>query len=157
MNVATVFESSVPLSIILKHNGIISVCKRKLITSWSSIFTKAPITPRLVNLKYSKGLPLLTVLRKGYRNNGICAFRNNYLVSLCDATHWSKASTLHALFEVFVSKLGGESKGYTTTISYSKAAIVPTECQMNGASSGKCSLLLLSSTKALSRFSWNLS
>jgi hypothetical protein len=87
IKVATVCDSSVPLSIILRHRGIISVCKRKLITSESSILTNAPITPREVNLRYSKGLPLLTVFRKGYKNNGICAFRNSYLVSLCEATH----------------------------------------------------------------------
>ena len=34
-------------------------------------FTKAPMTPKLVSLKYSKGLDLLVVLRKGYRYKGI--------------------------------------------------------------------------------------
>lgn len=79
---ATVWDSSVPLSIILRHSGIISVCRRKAITSGSSIFTRAPITPRDVNLKYSNGLPLLTVFRNGYKNRGMCAFRNKVLVSL---------------------------------------------------------------------------
>lgn len=65
MKVATVCESSVPRSMILRQRGIISVCSRKLITFESSILTRAPITPRDVNLRYSKGLPLLTVLRKG--------------------------------------------------------------------------------------------
>jgi len=65
MNVATVYESSVPLSIILRQRGIISVYKRKLITSRSSTLTKAPITPSEVNLKYSKLLPLETVFKKG--------------------------------------------------------------------------------------------
>lgn len=138
---------------ILKQRGIISVCNKKLITSLSSIFTKAPITPRDVSLRYSNGLPLLTVLRNGYRNKGIWALRNSYLVSLWDATHYKSANTLHALFEVFVSKLGGESYGYTDTISYKRAAMVPTECQMKGASSEKCSLCLLSSTSALSLLS----
>lgn len=36
-------------------------------------FTKAPMTPKLVSLKYSKGLVLLEVLRNGYRYKGICA------------------------------------------------------------------------------------
>ena len=117
INVATVYDNSVPLSIILKHNGIISVCNKKLITSVSSIFTKAPITPNDVNLKYSKGLPFETVLRNGYKNKGIWAFKNNCLVSLWLATHCSKANTLHALFEVLVSKFGGDSCGYTDTIS----------------------------------------
>jgi hypothetical protein len=85
--VATVWLNSVPLSIILRHNGIISVYKRKLITSGSSPFTSAPITPNEVSLKYSKLLPLLIVFKNGYKNNGICAFKNNYRVSLCEATH----------------------------------------------------------------------
>jgi hypothetical protein len=33
--------------------------------------TRAPMTPKLVSLRYSKGLVLLVVLRKGYRYNGI--------------------------------------------------------------------------------------
>lgn len=82
MNVATVCDNSVPRSIILKHKGMISVYSKKFITFWSSIFTRAPITPREVNLKYSKGLPLLTVFKNGYKNKGICAFKNSYLVSL---------------------------------------------------------------------------
>lgn len=36
-------------------------------------FTSAPITPKLVSLKYSNGLDLLDVLRKGYRYKGIRA------------------------------------------------------------------------------------
>ena len=47
MKVATVLESSEPVSIILKQSGIISVVRRKLITSCSSVFTSAPITPKL--------------------------------------------------------------------------------------------------------------
>ncbi len=82
MNVATVCDNSVPLSMILRQRGMISVCKRKLMTSVSSILTRAPITPSDVSLKYSNGLPLETVLRKGYKKRGIWAFRNNYLVSL---------------------------------------------------------------------------
>ena len=42
MNVATVFESSEPDSIILRQSGIISVVSKKLITSCSSVFTSAP-------------------------------------------------------------------------------------------------------------------
>lgn len=77
--------------------------------------------------------------------------RNKYLVSLCDATHYSIASTLHALFEVFESRSGGESNGYTDTISRRRAGIVPTECQMKGASSWKCSRWRESSSSELSR------
>ena len=126
-------------------------------TSESSILTSAPITPKDVNLKYSKGLPLLTVFRKGYRNKGMWAFKKCCLVSLWEATHCRRARTLQALFEVFVSKLGGDNYGYTATISWSNAAIVPTECQINGASSAKCSLYLLNSMRALSLFSAYLS
>ena len=53
MKVATVFESSVPQSMILKERGIISVCNKKLMTLVSSIFTRAPMTPKLTSLKYS--------------------------------------------------------------------------------------------------------
>ena len=35
--------------------------------------TRAPITPRDVNRKYSKGLVFEVVLRKGYKNKGMCA------------------------------------------------------------------------------------
>lgn len=157
IKVATVCDNSVPLSIILRQRGIISVCRRKLMTSESSIFTKAPITPSDVNLRYSKGLPLLTVLRNGYRNRGMWALRKSCLVSLWEATHWRRARTLQALLDVLVSKFGGDNYGYTATISCSKAAIVPTECQIKGASSAKCSLCLLSSIKALSLLSAYLS
>ena len=56
-----------------RHNGIISVVRRKLITSDESFFTRAPITPREVSRRYSKGLDLDVVLRKGYKKSGICA------------------------------------------------------------------------------------
>lgn len=38
MNVATVLESSLPVSMMRRHKGMISVDRRKLITSESSIF-----------------------------------------------------------------------------------------------------------------------
>ena len=38
MKVATVFDKSEPVSIILKHKGIISVCKRNPTTSVSSTY-----------------------------------------------------------------------------------------------------------------------
>jgi hypothetical protein len=53
------------------------------------------------------------VFKKGYKNNGICAFKNNYRVSLCDATHYSKANTLQALLETLWSRSGGFRRGYT--------------------------------------------
>ena len=42
-----------------------------LLSTRMNTFTKAPMTPKLVSLKYSNGLDLLVVLRKGYRYNGI--------------------------------------------------------------------------------------
>jgi hypothetical protein len=58
---------------ILKLSGMISVFSRKVITSGSSPFTRAPMTPSEVSRRYSKGLALLTVLRKGKRYRGIWA------------------------------------------------------------------------------------
>lgn len=74
-------DSSYPLFIILKHKGIISVYIKKWMASESSPFTKAPITPKLVTLRFSKGFALFEVFRKGYKNNGIWA-KNNYLYHL---------------------------------------------------------------------------
>ena len=42
-------------------------------TSVESFLTSAPITPRDVRRRYSKGRDFDVVLRKGYRNRGICA------------------------------------------------------------------------------------
>jgi hypothetical protein len=85
MKMATVFESSLPVSIIRRHRGIISVVRRKvmvgdeLVFPWlpgvpagfsaavddGSFLTKAPITPREVRRRYSKGRDFEVVLRKG--------------------------------------------------------------------------------------------
>jgi hypothetical protein len=73
MKVATVLDSSLPVSMVRRQSGIISVDSRKLMTSVSSTLTSAPITPRLVSRRYSNGRVLLTVLRKGYRNSGMWA------------------------------------------------------------------------------------
>lgn len=81
MKVATVLDNSCPLFIILKHNGMISVCIKNVIESVSSPFTNAPITPKLVTLKFSKGLDLVEVFKKGYKNNGICALKKYFFVS----------------------------------------------------------------------------
>jgi hypothetical protein len=72
---ATVLLSSDPVSIIRRHNGIISVVSRKFMTSDESFLTRAPITPRDVRRKYSNGLDFEVVLRKGYKNSGIWAAR----------------------------------------------------------------------------------
>lgn len=52
---------------------MISVVRRKLMTSDESFLTSAPITPRLVSRRYSKGRDLDVVLRNGYKKSGICA------------------------------------------------------------------------------------
>lgn len=41
--------------------------------SESSPLTNAPITPKLVTLKFSNGLDFVEVFKKGYKNNGIWA------------------------------------------------------------------------------------
>ena len=111
MNVATVLLSSLPSSIVRRQSGMISVLSRKLITSVSSTFTSAPITPSDVKRKYSKGRVLETVFRNGYRNSGMCAFRKSARVSGCDATHCRSASALHTRFDAWLVSDGGESSG----------------------------------------------
>jgi len=79
MKVATVLESSCPRFMIRKHRGMISVCMRNVIASVSSPLTKAPITPREVTRRFSKGFCFAEVFKKGYRNRGIYAdfYQNN--------------------------------------------------------------------------------
>lgn len=60
---------------------MISVVRRKLMTSEESFLTRAPITPRDVRRRYSKGRDLDVVLRNGYRKSGMCAV-------------WSSASSM---------------------------------------------------------------
>ena len=79
MNIATVLLSSDPVSMMRKHNGIISVVSRKLITSEESFFTSAPMTPREVRRRYSNGRDLEVVLRNGYRKSGMCAVASSVL------------------------------------------------------------------------------
>lgn len=97
---ATVLESSYPLFIILKQRGMISVCIKNVIASESSPFTRAPITPKLVTLKFSKGLERFDVFKNGYKNNGIWAERKCPLVSGCKAKHYNNPKTLHTLLEI---------------------------------------------------------
>lgn len=68
---ATVLLSSDPVSIILRQRGMISVVRRKLITSLESFFTNAPITPSDVRRRYSNGRDLDVVFKKGYRKRGM--------------------------------------------------------------------------------------
>ena len=62
---ATVLLSSDPVSMMRRQRGMISVVRRKLMTSVLSFLTRAPITPREVRRRYSKGRDLEVVLRKG--------------------------------------------------------------------------------------------
>lgn len=91
MKMATVLESSLPVSMIRKQRGMISVVRRKVMVGeellpgpWAddplgliappedgSFLTRAPMTPREVSRRYSKGRDLDVVLRKGYRNKGM--------------------------------------------------------------------------------------
>mmetsp|Transcript_18266 Transcript_18266/g.30019 ORF Transcript_18266/g.30019 Transcript_18266/m.30019 type:complete len:200 (-) Transcript_18266:70-669(-) len=153
MKVATVLESSLPVSMIRKQSGIISVVRRKLMTSESSIFTKAPITPRLVSRKYSKGRVLLTVFKNGYKKRGICAVKNSVRVSGWEATHWRRARALQTRLDAWAEREGGDSRGYMESISCRRAAMVPKECHKIGARSGKASRFLLNSRRAVSRIS----
>lgn len=59
--------------------------------------TRAPITPKLVNRKYSNGRVFETVCKNGYKNNGTWASRKCDRVSGWEATHCSKANALHTL------------------------------------------------------------
>lgn len=56
-----------------------------------------PITPKLVRRRYSNGLVLLVVCRKGYKNKGIWAARKAVRVSGWEATHCNNARALHTL------------------------------------------------------------
>jgi len=65
MKIATVLLNSEPVSIMRRHSGMISVVNRKLMTSDESFLTKAPMTPKDVRRRYSKGLDLEVVFRNG--------------------------------------------------------------------------------------------
>lgn len=65
MKIATVLLSSEPVSIIRRQSGMISVVRRKLMTSEESFLTSAPITPSEVRRRYSNGRDLDVVLRNG--------------------------------------------------------------------------------------------
>ena len=65
MKMATVLDSSEPVSMIRRHRGMISVVSKKLMTSLESFLTRAPMTPRDVRRRYSKGRDLDVVFKKG--------------------------------------------------------------------------------------------
>lgn len=121
MNVATVFDNSDPLSIIRRHSGMISVVSKNVITSCSSVLTSAPITPKLVSRKYSKGRVFEDVWRNGYKKSGIWADKNTERVSWCDATFCRRASALHTRFDCWAVNVGGVIDGYMLIISCSNA------------------------------------
>lgn len=73
MKMATVLLSSEPVSMIRRHSGMISVVRRKLMTSDESFLTRAPMTPSEVRRRYSNGRDFDVVLRNGYRKSGMCA------------------------------------------------------------------------------------
>lgn len=85
MKIATVLDSSLPVSMILRHSGIISVVSRKVTVGDEFVFpcvlgvlaglrevfddgsflTRAPMTPREVRRRYSNGRDFEVVLRNG--------------------------------------------------------------------------------------------
>jgi hypothetical protein len=85
MKIATVFDSSEPVSMMRKHRGMISVVRRNVMVGdellaevlfgWplevmaelveGSFLTRAPMTPREVRRRYSNGRDLDVVLRNG--------------------------------------------------------------------------------------------
>lgn len=93
MKIATVLDNSLPVSMILRHNGMISVVSRNVtvgeefvlpcvfgvlaglsvVFDDGSFLTRAPMTPREVRRRYSNGRDFEVVFRKGYRKSGICA------------------------------------------------------------------------------------
>ena len=58
---------------IRRQRGIISVVRRKLMTSDESFLTRAPMTPREVSRRYSNGLDFEVVFKKGYKKSGMWA------------------------------------------------------------------------------------
>lgn len=123
---ATVFDSSDPVSMIRRQSGMISVDKRKLMTSLLSFcLTSAPMTPSEVRRRYSNGRVFEVVLRNGYRNKGMWADRKRERVSLCEATHCRRARALQTRFEACAVSEGGARSGYTDTISCSRADMTP--------------------------------
>ncbi|KAH3660242.1 hypothetical protein OGAPHI_007447 [Ogataea philodendri] len=76
---------------------------------------------------YSKGRCFELVFRNGYKNSGIWAFKKGVRVSGCEATHCNNARALQTLLEAGVVRFGGDSIGYTATISSNKLVMTPNE------------------------------
>jgi len=135
------FESSEPVSMMRRQRGMISVVRRNSMVGGESDLTSAPMTPRDVRRRYSNGLDFDVVFKKGYKNNGICAKRQNSgsledeelsgplrktsLVSGWEATHWRSARALQTRFEAWGVSSGGFNSGYTLIISCNKVDMTP--------------------------------
>lgn len=83
MKIATVFDNSLPVSMMRRQRGMISVVNKNVIVgdelfvlpgvptelietlAEGSFLTRAPMTPREVSRRYSKGLDFEVVFRKG--------------------------------------------------------------------------------------------
>jgi len=104
--------------------------------SESSPLTSAPITPNEVTLMFSNGLALLeVVLSRGYKNIGMCAFKNCILVLGWRAIHYRMPSTEHTLLDIWIVNCYGFRKLNTVNISYNRMATVPLLYQIIGAKS----------------------
>jgi hypothetical protein len=96
-------------------------------TSEESFLTRAPMTPRDVRRRYSKGRDLDVVLRNGYRKSGMWAvvslatstqcgvhdipLKNKPRVSVWEATHWRSARALQTRFDAAAVNCEGLSSG----------------------------------------------
>jgi hypothetical protein len=54
-----------------QESDSITVIALRIIRLFYLTLTRAPMTPKLVTLKFSKGFDLLVVLRNGYRKRGM--------------------------------------------------------------------------------------
>ena len=147
---ATILESSEEFSMILRHSGMMSVLSKKLMTSAESFLTRAPMTPKEVNLRYSKVLWFEVVDKNGNRKRGMCACRNWGLISWWEATHWRRTKALQTRFESWFESAGGDSNGYTDMISFIREVMTPKLDHNTMARSSYCSLFLPNSRSACS-------
>ena len=66
-------DDSVVVILLAKTQKVIRIFGNHNKEGLTFTLTRAPITPREVRRRYSKGRVLEVVLRKGYKNNGIWA------------------------------------------------------------------------------------
>lgn len=69
--------------------------------------TSAPMTPKLVNRKYSNGLVFDVVCKNGYKKRGMWACKNTDRVSGCEATHCNNARALQTLLDWWAVNVAG--------------------------------------------------